>query len=95
MDNEILGIWTLDPADIKSKQMYGDVSIEFKDNGKLIYTTRLKGKEQKMFMTYEIKGNLIFTDQPPSPQKEETEFKILPDGKLELSFGGIKSRYMR
>jgi hypothetical protein len=46
-------------------------------------------------MVYEIKGNVIFTDQPSSPQKEVTEFKILPDGKLELTFNGIKSKYVR
>jgi hypothetical protein len=95
MINEILGIWKLDPNDIISHQMYGNVTIEFKSKGELIYTIYLKDKEQKMFMTYEIKDNLLVTDQASAPNKEETEFKILPDRKLELFFGGIKSTYIR
>jgi hypothetical protein len=95
MYKEIIGTWKLDPIDINSQQIYGDVSIEFKSNGKLIYTIHLEGKEQKMFMTYEIRGNLLVTDQPSSPHKEETEFRILPDGKLELCFSGIKSKYIK
>ena len=95
MCREIIGVWKLDPSDIKSKQMYGNVSIEFKSTGELIYIVHLKDKEQKMFMTYEIKGNLLVTDQPSTPNKEETEFRILPDNKLELSFGGIKSIYVK
>jgi hypothetical protein len=95
MYKEILGTWKLDPSEIKSQQMYGNVSIEFKSTGELIYTVHLKDKEQKMFMTYEVKGNLLVTDQPSMPQSEQTEFRILSDGKLELSFGGIKSKYIK
>ena len=93
--NEISGIWKLDPSDTKSLQMYGNVSIEFKSNGDLIYTIHLKGKEQKTFMTYVIKDDLIITDQPSTKQKEETKFRILNDGKLELCFDGIKSKYIK
>lgn len=95
MYKELLGTWKLDPSDIKSQQMYGNISIEFKSTGELIYTVHLKDKEQKMFMTYEVKGGLLVTDQPSNPNKEETEFKILPNGKLELSFGGVASLYVK
>ena len=95
MYSKIIGTWKLDPLDIKSQQVYGDVSLEFKDTGELIYTIHLKDKEQKVFMTYEIKDNLLLTDQPSNPYKEETEFRILPNGKLELCFGGIVSQYIK
>lgn len=95
MYNEILGIWKLAPDDSESKQIYGNVTIEFKTEGKLIYTIHLEGKEQKMFMTYKIQDNKLITDQPSSPHIEETEFRILPNGELELSFGGTNSRYIK
>ena len=95
MNEEIIGFWETDPDDTKSQQVYGKVSIEFKTNGELIYTVQLKGKIQKMFMTYEIKGNRLVTSQASASRTEETDFKILPDGKLELGFDGIKSKYIK
>lgn len=95
MNNEINGIWKLDPSDSKSQQLYGDVTIEFKESGELIYTVKTKGKEQKTFMNYELQENWILTTQPPSKEKEKTQFRIQPDGKLELNFDGIKSKYIK
>ena len=95
MSNEIIGIWETDHHDTKSLQVYGNVTIEFKMNGDLIYTTRLKGNIQKMFMTYEIKDNLLITSLASTQEKEKTEFKFLSDGKLELAFDGIKSTYIK
>lgn len=46
-------------------------------------------------MTYEMKGNLLVTDRPSNPHKEETEFRILPNGKLELYFDGVASQYVK
>jgi len=95
MNSEILGLWELDPADLNANQIYGNVSLEFKNNGELIYTLFLEDKAQKSLLTYETRGNKIFTDQPSSPNPQETEFRILPDGKLELGFGGVKSNYVK
>ena len=71
MCKEIIGTWRLDPNDLRSQQMYGNVSFEFKKNGELIYTIHINNKEQKILMNYEIKGNLLITDQPSNPHKEE------------------------
>jgi len=95
MSEEIIGTWETDPEDVKSQQVYGKVYMEFKTTGELIYTIQLKGKVQKMFMTYEIKGDRLVTNQTSAQQKEETEYKILSDGKLELGFGGVKSKYLK
>lgn len=95
MYNKILGSWKLDPNDANSQQMYGSTSIEFKNTGELVYTIYLENKEQKIFMSYEIEGNLLITDQPSAPNREKTVFNILSDGKLELCFGGISSRYIK
>ena len=69
--------------------------MEFKDTGELIYIIYVKDKEYKMLMSYKIIGNLLITDQPSNPRQEETEFRILTDGKLELCFGGVKSIYIK
>lgn len=95
MNNDITGIWETDPGDTKSIQLYGNVSMEFKAGGELVYTTRQKGKMQKMFMTFEIKDNVLITAPDPTSAKEKTEFKLLPNGKLELTFEGIKSTYIK
>jgi len=70
------GLWKSDPNDIITQQHYGDVILEFKNNNQLIYTIHEEDKEQKTFMTYEVQGNFLITDQPSLPQKEQTEFSF-------------------
>lgn len=96
MNNEIiLGKWKINPEDALSINMYGNVIMEFRDSGELIYTVYNGQTEQRIFMTFRIKGNLIITNQPSSPGPEETEFNLLSPNDLELKFGGISSRYKR
>ena len=95
MNMEILGCWVLDPNDVNSFEMYGDISMEFKANGELIYTMHSAIKDEIIVMTYEIKGSLLITDQPSYPKKEETEFKMISKDRLELFFGGDRSFYVR
>lgn len=56
MSEKIIGAWKLDSEDIKSQQIYGNVTIEFKNSEELIYTTQLKDKEQKMFYDLRNEG---------------------------------------
>lgn len=95
MYNEILGCWILDPADVKSLERYGNIAIEFKADGELIYTIHSALKDEIIIMTYEIKGSLLITDQPSSPKKEETEFRMASENRLELFFSGERSVYIR
>jgi hypothetical protein len=95
MNEEITGCWETDPEDINSLRLYGKVSIEFKSTGELIYIIQLKGKIQKMFMNYQINGKQLITFQTSSPRREETKFNILPNGKLELEFEGVRSLYIK
>jgi hypothetical protein len=95
MNKEILGCWVLDPNDVNSFEVYGDISLEFKANGELIYTIHSAIKDEIIVMAYEIKGSLLITDQPSSPKKEETEFKMISEDRLELFFGGERSIYVR
>jgi hypothetical protein len=92
---ELSGIWKIDTTDVKAMQMYGEVTLEFKSSGDLIYTVFHKGKVQKTFMTYTVKDNILVTYQATSSDKEETTFKILPDGRLEITAGKDISRYCK
>jgi hypothetical protein len=94
MLNNLIGVWRTDPTDIVMRQAYGDVTIEFFNNGELVYTINESDREQKVLMSFEIKGNLLITDQPSLPQKEITEFELLGQT-LELNFEGTKSRYIK
>jgi len=96
INDTLIGVWDLDPSDINSFQLYGDISIEFKNNGELIYKIHSDGIDEIINMTYEVKEEgVLVTNQLSFPKKEETEFKITFDDKLELFFNGIKSTYIR
>jgi hypothetical protein len=95
MNNNIVGIWELDPKDYSAKEIYGEITIEFKNNGKLIYSEFTKEGEQIIIMNYQIIRDKLITDQPSHPKKKETQFILHDDGKLELSFEGVSSMYVR
>jgi hypothetical protein len=94
MDSELIGIWKSDPNAEISKQHYGSVIIEFMPNGILVYRIFEGGKEQIIKLTYEIRGNKLVTDQPSSPKKESTEFRVVKN-KLILDFEGIESVFTK
>ena len=92
--NNITGTWRLNPDDTLAVENYGEVVIEFKKDGELVYSLIKENKEQKIFMTYKIKDNILQTDQPSKPGIEETAF-VLSDYVLELYFDGVKSSFIR
>jgi hypothetical protein len=93
--NELIGMWTADPNDYETQQLYGSgASIEFRASGELVYTIIENGRQQEMLMTYEIIGNHLITDQPSMPNKEVTVFSLLED-RLELDYEGAKSIFIR
>lgn len=94
MHNNLTGIWKSDPLDVATQRQYGDVTMEFHSNGELIYTVLNGDREQKIFMTYEVKDNFLITDQPSFPEKEITEF-ILTNDRLELKLDSIVSKYIK
>jgi len=95
-NNNLIGTWKSDPNDVITQENYGNVMMEFRGNGELIYTIIEKNKEQKMLMTYEINGSYLITDQSSFPQRVETEFVLdVETGRLELIFDGITSKYIK
>ena len=82
---KILGSWCTDPKDQWSLREYGKVSLDFSENGALVYTIHLPDKDQIMRLSYRLEGNTLVTDQPSSPREERTEFFFASDGRLALS----------
>lgn len=91
----ILGSWTVDETDERGLAELGDVSLEFLQDGKLVYTILTDSKKQIILMEYRVEGNEIVTDQPSAPQVERTAYSVSPDGILTLEFGGVPYRFRR
>lgn len=96
MSNNLVGIWISDLEDKITQENYGNVTLDFRENGDLIYIITEQDKEQKILMTYRIDDIYLITDQLSHPQEERTEFFIDIENKyLELFFDGIKSKYIK
>lgn len=95
MSDTLVGQWRTDPKDKITFEKYGNVSLEFSEDGKLTYTIHEEDKDQKMFLTYRIQDEFLITDQPSKPSEEKTKFEFLPDGRLSLFFGGDESKYIK
>jgi hypothetical protein len=92
---ELTGRWVTDPEDHQSLREHGRISMEFLSDGRLFYTIHADGHERVMLLAYEIRSDTIVTDQPSSPGKESTPFRLTPDGKLVLIYEGYQSFYAR
>ena len=88
-NEQLLGIWHVDTKDV-----FGDVTLEFSSDGTLRYVVREKEKSQIMNLTYRIDGDYLITDQPSSPKIEKTKAKITGD-KLVLNYNGKEVYYTR
>jgi hypothetical protein len=78
----LLGTWRTDPDDTWSQREYGDVTLLFEPEGRLVYTIHLPTKDQIMLLTYRVEGMLLLTNQPSSPREERAEFYFTPEGRL-------------
>lgn len=74
--------------------MQSVATIEFKKNGELIYSIIENDAVKRSFLKYEVKENVLITDQPSNPGIETTAYKLSNDI-LELSFSGIKSTFIK
>jgi len=94
----LAGSWRTDPTDLRSLQEYGNVTLEFEEEGRLAYTIHLPKKKQIMHLTYRVEGSWLVTDQPSHPQEERSEFFFTSDGRLALKHPGTSlppSLYVR
>jgi exopolysaccharide biosynthesis protein len=91
----LIGSWVTDPSDIELGKVSEKSRLEFTEDGQLIYTIIGEDKDQKIFLTFQVKNGVLITDQPSHPREEETRFLLTPDGKLVLMYGDQKSTYVR
>lgn len=90
----LAGAWVADETDKQALADFGDVLLEFKDNGELLYAIRGE-TTQLMLLHYHVEGSTIITDQPSAPRIEHTEFSLSADDILTLAFGGTPYRFKR
>jgi hypothetical protein len=83
---QLIGEWISDPADSESIRKYGEVSMNFKDDGQLIYRIHSPGETDIMLLRYRVQDGWLITNQPSAPREERTAFSIAPDGKLILVY---------
>jgi hypothetical protein len=95
--SQLTGRWRIDPTDAKSLQMYGDVQIEFRPDGALIYTehSARDKKSNVILLTYRLDGEWLITNQPSAPREERTKVESLSKDVLVLSYGEQRTKYLR
>jgi hypothetical protein len=83
IDLKLLGSW-----------ISGSTKMTFTENGKLIYEIYENDKVSIINMTYEVKEDIIITDQPSHPRIEKTRYEI--NGNiLSLDFNGEILKYKK
>ena len=89
------GVWRTEPDDETSLAQFGDVTLEFRDDGSLLYIMHDASKDQIISMTYRVlDDSWLETNQPSAPRVEHTRYSVTND-RLVLDFGGTTSRYVR
>lgn len=71
------------------------VTIEFGGDGSLTYTIHGVSSVQKILLRYTTEEGVIITDQPSEPREERTPYRITPDGRLVMTYGGEQSVFSR
>ena len=90
----LLGVWRSDPSDEEGARSFGDVSMDFRADGTLVYTVHEQTKDQIMLMTYQASGEWIETDQPSMPRRQRNKYSI-DNGTLAVEFDGRVIRLLR
>jgi|GEM_PF-2979911 len=90
-DQRLLGTWLPD-----SSTPRGDlVSIEFREDGSLLYTIDFNGEEHTLVLLYETAGGVLTTRDEFAGVLASSSYKLDPDGALELAFHGAMFIYRR
>lgn len=91
----LIGKWRAESSDRGSRERYGDTTLEFRPDGKLVYTENIDNEKEISLLTYRVEDGFIVTDQPSAPRQERTAFELTSEGKLILDYGGFISCYVR
>jgi hypothetical protein len=93
-NNRLVGRWRSDPAHYDTQINFGDTTMDFRENGELIYIIKTAEREQTVNLLYSIQGDQLITDQPSHPDRQSTLFNIEEDTLL-LTYDGFTARYIR
>ena len=67
----------------------------FIPDGKLVYIINALDGKHIMNLVYEVRGDMLVTDQPSVLRKEYPKFCFESDDVLVLEYGGAKMRFRR
>jgi hypothetical protein len=87
----ILGVW----YQIQDRDSESLIEIEFREDGKMYYSTLEGDKWQIIVLTYYIDGDSIVSNQPSDPREEQTLFSINKEQVLTLTYDKKSTRYRR
>jgi hypothetical protein len=85
----------IDPSNSKAIEAFGQASLDFREDGSLIYSTLDGDRIQTIFLTYQLAGDELITNQPSAPHEDRTQFGVTKEGRLVLVFGGVETTFRR
>lgn len=91
----LIGVWVTDRSDVASIAEYGDVSLRFEPEGKLIYSICEGDHRQIAILTFRVEGDTLVINQPSKPREERVRFELAHDGKLTVFSQPVSSTYVR
>ena len=86
----LLGRWRLQRSE-QGLEILPGTCMEFVAGGELRYTVMVEGLEHTFELRYQVRGELLRTQFGDGEQQAEPRFCRLPDGLLELDFGGRRA----
>jgi hypothetical protein len=92
--DELIGIWRSDPRDEAGVRSFGDVSMDFRPDGTLVYTVHEQSKDQIMLLTYRANSGWLETDQASMPRRQRNKYSI-NNGLLAVEYDGQVVRFIR
>ena len=86
IDPRLLGKWIADSTHQLTLNNLGDVELDFRQDGQLIYTVKEQTFDKIINMTWIAKDGVVVTDQPSRPEVQQSPYYFDSTGKLFIRF---------
>jgi hypothetical protein len=90
----LLGRWRLQRVE-PGLEILPDTRMEFRADGKLLYTITVQGRHTLFELAYRIAGELLHTEHPTGGHTAAARFALQRDGLLEFDFDGRRAWFAR
>jgi hypothetical protein len=90
----LVGSWTIDLLS-SSAEAFGDVSMEFADDGTLIYTVHRPAADSLRVLEWRVDGGELVTAEASSAGEQRTPARLDEAGRLILGSPGDESVFIR